>query len=422
MRRRPPPGWAVKPLCDDLAKISLMLRETVPRKAVEALESEVRKLADRVEYTRYAGGDGTGLASDVREAAKTREALRAVMPAESLLGMVRAVQRLSQKVATLIEKLDASDARLNHLEAIERGLAELLVHSHASACRISLASQRRRTWMRSRRTSPSSGRPKRRPRSRSKSSAACSGTSSIGWRDRDRHAWQGRGAARRHARAEGGLACASRSDGIEAAYRAREARDTFNCRPGFHRPHDARARSVFRDRTPPDRPEPATRSSGGNGCWESPWCRPALPADRVPACESEGVGAVGRPSVNPDRGGKSDFIAAARRAAQAAGGGPRRRVGTPNRRRRRRPRIGAASIGGQRHSDRRWAASDRGDPGQPLRSNGTDHADRHRCQPRHRARCRWRTGRHCELTFPESPPLSRRPAIGRFSFADGANR
>jgi localization factor PodJL len=121
-------GWAVKPLCDDLAKISLMLRETVPRKAVEALESEVRKLADRVEYISYAGGDGTGLASDVREAAKTREALRAVMPAESLLGIARAVQQLSQKVAKLIERLDASDARLNHLEAIERGLAELLVH------------------------------------------------------------------------------------------------------------------------------------------------------------------------------------------------------------------------------------------------------------------------------------------------------
>src|SRR5438876_556576 len=63
-----------------------------------------------------------------REAAKTREALRTVMPAESLLGIARAVQQLSQKVAKLIERLDASDARLNHLEAIERGLAELLVH------------------------------------------------------------------------------------------------------------------------------------------------------------------------------------------------------------------------------------------------------------------------------------------------------
>jgi len=43
--------------------------------------------------------------------------------------------------------------------------------------------------------------------------------------------------------------------------------------------------------------------------------RPALPADRVPASEAE-LGAV-ELSVNPGRGGKSDFIAAARRAAQA---------------------------------------------------------------------------------------------------------
>jgi hypothetical protein len=97
-------GWSVKPPCDHLAKTSPMLREAVSRKAVEALESEVRKLAE------------------------TREPLRTATPAESLLGMARAVQQLSQKVAKLIERLDACDVRLNHLEAIERGLAELLVH------------------------------------------------------------------------------------------------------------------------------------------------------------------------------------------------------------------------------------------------------------------------------------------------------
>ncbi|HET9247114.1 MAG TPA: hypothetical protein VFO15_15025 [Xanthobacteraceae bacterium] len=120
-------GWAVKPLCDHLAKISPILREAMPRRVAKALESEVRKRADRVEYTRHAGGDGTGLASVVRGLA-AREPLRAATPAESLLGMARAVQQLSQKVAKLIERLDACDARLNHLEAIERGLAELLVH------------------------------------------------------------------------------------------------------------------------------------------------------------------------------------------------------------------------------------------------------------------------------------------------------
>jgi len=116
-----------RPLCDDLAKISLMLRKSVPRKAAEALKSEAPKLTDRVDYTRYAR-DGVGLASVVRGLVETPEPLRAVMPAESLLGMARALLQLSHKVANLIEQLDAADARLNHLEAIERELAELLVH------------------------------------------------------------------------------------------------------------------------------------------------------------------------------------------------------------------------------------------------------------------------------------------------------
>src|SRR5262249_10338727 len=121
-------GWAVKPLCDHLAKISPMLREAVLRRVVKALASEVRKLADRVEYTRHAGGDGTGLASVVRGLAETREPLRAATPTESLLGRARAGQQLAQRAARRVERLGPCAARLNHLEAIERGLAELLVH------------------------------------------------------------------------------------------------------------------------------------------------------------------------------------------------------------------------------------------------------------------------------------------------------
>lgn len=39
-----------------------------------------------------------------------------------------ALGHLEDRIAKLVEKLDASDHRLNHLEAIERGLAELLIH------------------------------------------------------------------------------------------------------------------------------------------------------------------------------------------------------------------------------------------------------------------------------------------------------
>src|SRR5262249_59142442 len=74
------------------------------------------------------GGKGMGGEGGVRDPEKTGGAWRAVMPAKTLLAIARAVQQLSQKAAKLIEKLDASDARLNHLEAVERGLAALLVH------------------------------------------------------------------------------------------------------------------------------------------------------------------------------------------------------------------------------------------------------------------------------------------------------
>ena len=39
-----------------------------------------------------------------------------------------AVNHLEDRIVTLVERLDASDSRLGHLEAIERGLADLLVH------------------------------------------------------------------------------------------------------------------------------------------------------------------------------------------------------------------------------------------------------------------------------------------------------
>ena len=310
-------GWAVKPLCDDLAKISVMLRETVPRKAVEALESEVRKLTDRVEYTRYAGGNGTGLASDVREPAKTREALRAVMPAESLLAIARAVQQLSQKVAKLIEKLDASDARLNHLEAVERGLAALLVdfarQRVPNLARVAApppdldalfhdVAQLRQTEkktqdslevvrgmlrhvvdrlavieidMRGKAPSP----PEAPPAPKADWLAPAAQMTS-----------------KPHIAPEK-PATPSTADPASTAPMTLESA-TFSATE--HRPIDPSL--------PPDHP---VEISVGKARGE----RPALPADGVAASESE-FGAL-ELSVNPDRGGKSDFIAAARRAAQA---------------------------------------------------------------------------------------------------------
>jgi localization factor PodJL len=310
-------GWAVKPLCDDLGKIGLMLRETVPRKAVEELESEVRKLADRVEYTRHAGGDETGLASDVREPVKTREALRAVMPAESLLGIARAVQQLSQKVAKLIEKLDASDARLNHLEAIERGLAELLVH---------LARQRVPTLAR-----VAAPRPDLEAlfhdvaelrRTEKKTQDSLEVVRGMLGHIVDRLAvieidMRGKAAPPPDAPpAPNADWLASAAQMASKPHSAPEKPATpSTADPASTAPMTPKSATLsateHRPIDPSLPPYHPVEMAAGKARGE----RPALPADGVPACESE-LGAV-EPSVNPDRGSKLDFIAAARRAAQA---------------------------------------------------------------------------------------------------------
>ena len=81
-----------------------------------------------------------------------------------------ALARLEELIAELADKLDACDTRLDHLEAIEHGLRRNSI-SNTNASRTSLAVRtRRRHWRstRSRVTSPTSGRRKSRPESRSR--------------------------------------------------------------------------------------------------------------------------------------------------------------------------------------------------------------------------------------------------------------
>src|SRR5262249_6891512 len=89
---------AVDTLRDDLAEIGVMLQEAMPRKAVEALEPEIRSLAGRIDQTRQAGADGATLAGIDRTLSDMRDALRSLMPAEGLVGVNQAVADLSRKI------------------------------------------------------------------------------------------------------------------------------------------------------------------------------------------------------------------------------------------------------------------------------------------------------------------------------------
>ncbi len=89
---------AIGALRSDLAEIGRALTDAMPRRAIEALEVEVRALAERVDRTRQVGADGAALGALERELAEVRKALRNLTPAESLVGFEEAVRALSHKI------------------------------------------------------------------------------------------------------------------------------------------------------------------------------------------------------------------------------------------------------------------------------------------------------------------------------------
>jgi localization factor PodJL len=92
---------AVDTLRDDLAEIGLMVQDAMPRKAVEALELETRKLAERIDETRHVGADAAALSGLERGLDEVRDALRALTPAENLAGLDDAIKGLAYKIDSL---------------------------------------------------------------------------------------------------------------------------------------------------------------------------------------------------------------------------------------------------------------------------------------------------------------------------------
>src|SRR3569623_1786425 len=131
----------------------------MPRRAIDTIEKLIQGLTQRIAEGRQAGADDHAVAGLEHGLAEVRDALRGLTPAESLVGFNDAVSGLAHKIdlivaqkdqATLqqlehaittlravaghledrivhlVQRLDASDSRLGHLEAIERGLGDLL--------------------------------------------------------------------------------------------------------------------------------------------------------------------------------------------------------------------------------------------------------------------------------------------------------
>jgi localization factor PodJL len=220
-----------------------------------------------------------------------------------------AVTHLEDRIVKLVEKLDASDSRLSHLETIERGLAELLIHFEHSRMPQSALTVA---------NAPEAAALKRDVQRTQESLEAVHGT--IGH------------VVERLATIETGIRDLPKAANIPQAAPAGAALAAWTPKtavPELAAPVGTRAtapaappgesqasvtaqnpapadRKPIDPNLPPDHPlEPGAARGRG-----------ATPAERIAA--SEAALGNGKPPVIPDPGGKPNFIAAARRAAQAA--------------------------------------------------------------------------------------------------------
>jgi localization factor PodJL len=148
----------VNVLRGDLAEIGRALHEAMPRRAIEALEQQVRALAERIDHSRQAGADAGALAGVEHGLAEVRDALRSLTPAESLVGFEDAVHGLAYKIDQIASSAQtaqdpvafkqleqavvslrgvvanvASDGALQQLAAEVHGLAARFEHAAAES-------------------------------------------------------------------------------------------------------------------------------------------------------------------------------------------------------------------------------------------------------------------------------------------------
>ena len=130
-----------------------MSNHVASNETVRGLAAQVQVLSEKIEHMAGAGTGGDALSHIEHRMAVLSDALTertqsgaAVPPrlealVESLANSINSIDQiqrshgnsdalghLEDRIVKLVEKLDASDSRLSHLEGIERGLADLLVH------------------------------------------------------------------------------------------------------------------------------------------------------------------------------------------------------------------------------------------------------------------------------------------------------
>jgi localization factor PodJL len=303
---------ALAQLFDEVRSLSARVDQVTSSDAFSLMEQRIAAIADALQQSRGVPvGDTAGLETVVHGLAEKIDQLHNSRADQT------AVNYLEDRIVRLVEKLDSSDARLDHLGAIERGLADLLIQMEGQ----------RMAAPRGGIESPDADAIKRNVQRTQDSLEAVHGT--LGHVvDRLATIEAGiRGSPEPHAaampeRAEARanvpliaspaeptlplpdmLTSPSVAPTQSAMFQDVQVSDAAAPRLN---PAPALERRPIDPDLPPDHPlEPGAGRSRGSS-----------PAERIAASEAalENV----RPPVIPDPAGKSNFIAAARRAAQAA--------------------------------------------------------------------------------------------------------
>lgn len=118
---RPRDNEDIAALRKELADIGARVADAAPQRAIEALESEIRKLAERIVDSRQAGIDPAAIQNIEHGLAEVRDGLRDLRPAESLAGFESAIRNLSDR----IDQMGASSQDPTFLKQLEAAIAAL---------------------------------------------------------------------------------------------------------------------------------------------------------------------------------------------------------------------------------------------------------------------------------------------------------
>jgi localization factor PodJL len=124
--RRPGAEEAIAAFRLELREIGRTLDEAMPRRAIEALETQIQGLTERIADGRQAGADGNALAGVERGLSEVRDALRALTPAENLVGYTGAIDVLARKIDLIVAQRDP--ATMQQLENSISTLREMAAH------------------------------------------------------------------------------------------------------------------------------------------------------------------------------------------------------------------------------------------------------------------------------------------------------